>query len=92
MTTQPHILMCPPDFYGIHYEINPWMNTARQADHQLAVFQWNALCGHIEAAGARISLFGAGRWFARSRVHGERSDGFWTAGAVVAVQASAAAG
>ncbi|MEX0641488.1 MAG: arginine deiminase-related protein [Pirellulales bacterium] len=54
-TTQPHILMCPPDFYGIHYEINPWMNTARQADHKLAVFQWGALCGHIEAAGARIS-------------------------------------
>src|SRR5262245_33552366 len=54
-TTQPHILMCPPDFYGIHYEINPWMNTARQADHKLAVFQWNALCEHIEEAGARIS-------------------------------------
>ena len=22
-TTQPHILMCPPDYYGIEYEINP---------------------------------------------------------------------
>jgi N-dimethylarginine dimethylaminohydrolase len=54
--SQPHILMCPPDFYGIHYEINPWMNTARQADHRLAVFQWQALCGHIKKAGARISL------------------------------------
>ena len=30
---QPHILMCPPDFYGIHYEINPWMDITRQADH-----------------------------------------------------------
>ena len=28
---QPHILMCPPDFYGIHYEINPWMDMSRQA-------------------------------------------------------------
>ena len=23
------ILMCPPDHYGIEYEINPWMNRAR---------------------------------------------------------------
>ena len=22
----PRILMCPPDHYGIEYEINPWMN------------------------------------------------------------------
>ena len=55
-SAQPHFLMCPPVFYGIHYEINPWMNTARQADHELAVFQWQALCGHIEHAGARVSL------------------------------------
>jgi N-dimethylarginine dimethylaminohydrolase len=48
--------MCPPDFYGIEYEINPWMNTERQADHPTAVAQWNALRGHIEAAGARVSL------------------------------------
>ena len=26
MTEPPHILMCPPDYYGIEYEINPWMN------------------------------------------------------------------
>jgi len=53
---QPHILMCPPVFYGIHYEINPWMNTERQADHPQAVDQWNALRQHIESAGARVSL------------------------------------
>ena len=28
----PHILMCPPDYYGIEYEINPWMSRSRQAD------------------------------------------------------------
>jgi N-dimethylarginine dimethylaminohydrolase len=54
--TQPHVLMCPPDFYGIEYEINPWMNTERQADHPTAVKQWNALQMQIEAAGARVSL------------------------------------
>ena len=51
----PHILMCPPTFYGIHYEINPWMNTARQAKHAVAVDQWNALHQLIRDAGARVS-------------------------------------
>ena len=53
---QPHILMCPPEHYGISYQINPWMDTARQANHEMAVNQWNALRNHIEAAGARVSL------------------------------------
>lgn len=53
---QPHILMCPPDFYGIHYEINPWMDMSRQAEHAVAVEQWNALHALILSAGARVSL------------------------------------
>jgi N-dimethylarginine dimethylaminohydrolase len=55
MSQQPHILMCPPDFYGIEYEINPWMNTERQADHPTAVAQWKSLLKQIEGAGARVS-------------------------------------
>ena len=53
---QPHILMCPPDFYGIEYEINPWMNKARQADHALATQQWHDLKRTFETLGARVSL------------------------------------
>ena len=56
MAAQPHILMCPPDFYGIHYEINPWMDMSRQAEHAVAVQQWTALHDHILAADARVSL------------------------------------
>jgi len=56
MALQPHILMCPPDFYGIHYEINPWMDVTRQAECAVAVKQWRALYAHITAAGARVSL------------------------------------
>jgi N-dimethylarginine dimethylaminohydrolase len=41
--SRPRILMCPPDFYGIEYEINPWMNRARQADNPLAQEQWQGL-------------------------------------------------
>jgi N-dimethylarginine dimethylaminohydrolase len=51
----PHILMCSPKHYGIEYEINPWMNTARQANHALAGQQWRALRATLVAAGATIS-------------------------------------
>ncbi len=54
MQTMPTILMCPPDFYGIEYEINPWMNTARQSDHGLAVEQWTALREAVITAGAKV--------------------------------------
>jgi N-dimethylarginine dimethylaminohydrolase len=52
---QPHILMCPPDFYGIEYEINPWMDISRQADHAAAIDQWQRLHELIVQAGARVS-------------------------------------
>jgi N-dimethylarginine dimethylaminohydrolase len=48
--------MCPPTFYGIEYEINPWMNRARPADHSLAVEQWEGLRSQIIAAGTTIEL------------------------------------
>jgi N-dimethylarginine dimethylaminohydrolase len=51
---KPRILMCPPTFYGIHYEINPWMKTERQADHGVAQRQWQALRAQLIAAGATI--------------------------------------
>lgn len=53
--TSPHILMCPPDHYGIEYEINPWMSTERQADHAVAVDQWQRLRQLLVDAGAKIS-------------------------------------
>src|SRR3954451_11452535 len=52
---QPHILMCPPDYYGIHYEINAWMDMSRQSEHAVAVNQWQMLHQHIRDAGARVS-------------------------------------
>ena len=39
----PRILMCPPDFYGIEYEINPWMSRAQGADRAAAQTQWQSL-------------------------------------------------
>jgi N-dimethylarginine dimethylaminohydrolase len=56
MNPQTRILMCPPDFYGIEYEINPWMDTQRQTDHVIAVSQWHALRQILIANGAKIEL------------------------------------
>ena len=53
--SSPRILMCPPDYYGIEYEINPWMNRARQADRPTAQQQWQALRELLERLGATIA-------------------------------------
>jgi N-dimethylarginine dimethylaminohydrolase len=53
--TTPHILMCPPDFYGIEYEINPWMDRTQQADRELAKTQWQGLRDILHELGAKIS-------------------------------------
>jgi N-dimethylarginine dimethylaminohydrolase len=37
------MLMTPPAFYGIEYEINPWMNRSRRSKYLLAQEQWRAL-------------------------------------------------
>jgi N-dimethylarginine dimethylaminohydrolase len=46
--------MCPPDYYGIEYEINPWMLRSRQADHEQAVRQWRDLKSLLEGSGAKV--------------------------------------
>ena len=53
---QPRILMCPPDHYGIEYEINPWMDRRRQADPELARAQWNGLRMLLEQFSVRVEL------------------------------------
>jgi N-dimethylarginine dimethylaminohydrolase len=51
----PRILMCPPDHYGIEYEINPWMNLEVNADHEVAVTQWTNLRHLLSEVGADIA-------------------------------------
>ncbi len=38
----PAFLMCPPDFYDVAYEINPWMSVKHKADKEKARKQWEA--------------------------------------------------
>ena len=55
----PTILMCPPEYYGIEYEINPWMNQARQADHDLAIQQWQQFHDILRSLDVGIELLPA---------------------------------
>jgi len=48
--------MCPPDHYGIEYEINPWMNRSLGAVRALAFTQWQTLRGTLVSLGVRIEL------------------------------------
>src|SRR5262245_746574 len=43
------LLMCPPDYYGIEYEINPWMSKGRQSDRERARRQWSDLRQILES-------------------------------------------
>lgn len=37
------LLVCRPDYFGIEYEINPWMRLTNRVDHGRAVRQWHEL-------------------------------------------------
>jgi N-dimethylarginine dimethylaminohydrolase len=50
------ILMCRPEFFGVEYEINPWMNIAVRVDRQQAVEQWEALEKVYTSRGETIEL------------------------------------
>jgi N-dimethylarginine dimethylaminohydrolase len=50
----PRILMCPPDYFGIEYEINPWMNVRVGSDTERSRRQWNALYQTLQELGALV--------------------------------------
>jgi N-dimethylarginine dimethylaminohydrolase len=52
----PTILMCPPDYYGIEYEINPWMNRGRASTPERAQKQWRQLHTTLTNLGATVEL------------------------------------
>jgi N-dimethylarginine dimethylaminohydrolase len=54
MSRAPWILMCPPEHYGIEYEINPWMNRQVGSDPSESRRQWTALHDTLVDLGATI--------------------------------------
>jgi N-dimethylarginine dimethylaminohydrolase len=51
--------MCPPDHYGIEYEINPWMSRARGAVRETAQQQWRNLYETLVSLGVQVELLPA---------------------------------
>ena len=50
-------LMCPPDYFDVSYEINPWMRVANGPDPERARAQWSALHAILrDEVGAEASL------------------------------------
>jgi N-dimethylarginine dimethylaminohydrolase len=50
------LLLCPPDHYGIEYEINPWMSRARGAEIDVAKRQWQGLHDKLRSLDCEIEL------------------------------------
>jgi N-dimethylarginine dimethylaminohydrolase len=53
---QPRILMCSPDYYGIEYEINPWMSKQRGSSPERAGAQWRKLYETLLGLGVQVEL------------------------------------
>ena len=54
--TQRGILMCRPDFFGIEYEINPWMHIQNPADRARALSEWDELYATYQRCGVNVEL------------------------------------
>jgi N-dimethylarginine dimethylaminohydrolase len=48
--------MCPPDYFGIEYEINPWMSRARGSSPERSTQQWRRLYGTLVDLGVTVEL------------------------------------
>lgn len=49
-------LMCPPTYFTVAYEINPWMSVGVEIDDDLAQAQWDSLKRALESAGAMVEV------------------------------------
>ena len=48
-------LMCPPQHFGVLYEINPWMHAEVAVEPDAASQQWHDLVANLRLAGAEIT-------------------------------------
>ena len=52
-------LMCPPEHFGVLYEINPWMHREVAVDLERARDQWETLAANLREAGAEVEVLEA---------------------------------
>jgi N-dimethylarginine dimethylaminohydrolase len=55
MVRTPRILMCEPEYYGIEYEINPWMNRQVRSDPDESRRQWWRLYEILRDLGVTVA-------------------------------------
>lgn len=48
------ILLCPPTFYDIEYEINPWMNIGNKVDKAIVLEEYEELKSTYQSLGAEV--------------------------------------
>jgi ornithine--oxo-acid transaminase len=48
-------LMCPPQHFGVLYEINPWMHAEVAVEPDAASQQWHDLVANLRLAGAEVT-------------------------------------
>jgi N-dimethylarginine dimethylaminohydrolase len=48
------LLLCPPEYYDIQYEINPWMSRARKAVPGAAREQWRKVRDALQTIGRQL--------------------------------------
>jgi len=51
-----HILLSPPDFYTVDYEINPWMHVREKPDRAMAIEQWEYFYDFLKALGLTVEI------------------------------------
>ncbi len=51
-----HYLMCPPEYFDVVYEINPWMDAGVPVDRARAMRQWRGLVEAYTAHGHRVDV------------------------------------
>lgn len=49
-------LMCPPNYFDVEYEINPWMDMKKKINKDLALAQWQDLYELYEDLGVKVYL------------------------------------
>jgi N-dimethylarginine dimethylaminohydrolase len=50
------LLLCPPEHFGIEYEINPWMDRTQKTLPVQALEQWRRLHDKLQSLGCHIEL------------------------------------
>jgi len=50
-----NILVCRPTYFGIDYEINPWMSKNSKTSKKIFLKQWDLLCKILKESGAKLN-------------------------------------